>query len=120
MSKRKKKRTIKIRACVQGRKLKGIRKVKILSTPGEFAYRKYVYAIEDFAPHTDVNLDSTKVEPRREYEGIYEKVEPTWKQKNKKKKKKKNKVKKKTYAAQLYSNIGECSDVEQLFNKHQG
>jgi hypothetical protein len=110
--KNRKRKTVKVRAHMQGRKLKGLRAVRILSDE-EFAYQGYVYLIDNFPPHEDINLDSTEVEPVRFLENTYSsKSTPT---KNQQKKQKKQKIHKKTYTAYLYSNIGECSDVEQVF-----
>jgi hypothetical protein len=77
---------------------------------GLFAYRGNVYQIDDFPPHAEINLDNCSIPPIRAYEGTFEK--PL--RKKKKNKKKKQKAVKKTYIAQLYSNIGECSDVESI------
>lgn len=110
--KNRKRKTVKVRAHMQGRKLKGLRAVKVLSDE-EFAYQNYVYLIDHFPPHEDVNMDSTEVEPVRFLEDSYNnKSTPD---KNQSKNKKKQKMHKKTYTAHLYSNIGECSDVEQVF-----
>jgi hypothetical protein len=111
MSRRKRNRKkAKIKACIQGRKLKGLRNVKVINNE-EFAYQGQVYLIDDFPPHAEIHLDTTEVTPIREYEGVYEKQT--------KKRGKKQKVRKRTYAAQLYSNIGECADVGTIF-QNQG
>lgn len=111
MSRRKRKRkVVAFRAHIQGRKIRALRKVKILNDE-EFSYRGFVYLIDNFPPHSEINMDTTDVAPVREFEGVYEKQS--------KSKKGKNKVVKRTYAAQMYSNVGECSDVESIF-KNKG
>lgn len=102
MARKKKK---KIKGCIQGRKLRGKKQLLTLSK-GCFAYGGLVYDIDDFPPGDTINLDSTTVEPIGEYEG-------------KKKKRKKRKGGKRKYAessiAWLYSNMGDCPDVQRLF-----
>ena len=104
---RRKKKPIR-KATVQGRSLRSVRKIKILNFGrwGEFVYRKNVYQIEDFPPHSDVNLDTSTVKPVREYEGSVKKS---------KKKKHKGKKTKVNYIAKIYSNISDCPDVESIY-----
>ena len=109
MSKKRNKRNPKIKAHIQGRKLRCIRKIKPLGG-GLFVYRNYVYDIEDFPPHSTVNLDSTTVHPIREHEGSLDKSSIG------KKNNKFKKLRKKSYAAQIYSNIGECADAKHILS----
>lgn len=110
MSRRnRKKKNPRIRVHIQGRKLRGIRKIQLL-TLGLFAYRGFVYNIKDFPPHGTINLDTTKIRSVREYETVLDKL-PL----EKRNKKNKQKPHKKTYAAKIYSNLGDCSDAESLF-----
>lgn len=104
MSRKRNKRNPKIKAHIQGRKLRCIRKIKPLAG-GLFVYRNNVYDIEDFPPHATINMDTTTVYPIREYEDSIDKSSIG------KKNKKFKKMRKKTYAAQIYSNIGECEDA---------
>jgi hypothetical protein len=104
MSRRNRKKTAKIKAHIQGRKLRSIRKIQPLAG-GLFVYRSNVYDIEDFPPHATINLDVSTVYPIREYEGSFDKSSL------RKKKNKKQKLRKKTYAATVYSNLGECNDA---------
>ena len=110
MSKRKKKKTAKIKAHIQGRKLRSIRKVQPLKG-GFFVYRNNVYNIEDFPPHAMINLDATTVYPIREYEGSVDKSSI----KKRKNNKGYAKLRKKTYAAQIFSNIGDCQDAKIIY-----
>lgn len=97
---------------VQGRTLRAIRKIRVLDAGrrGEFVYRNNVYQIEDFPPHSDINLDTTIVIPVREYEGSTKK--------SLRKKKKKDKKTKVNYIAKLYSNIADCPDVELIYENN--
>jgi hypothetical protein len=94
---------------MQGRKVRALRNVRKLSDV-EFAYGGYVYHIDSFEPHKDIDIDKSDVEPVRIFEGSYEKS-------SSKKNKKKGKAHKRTYVALLYSNIGECADVESILNQ---
>ena len=107
-TKRKKKKAV-MKAVIQGRTLRTIRKIKILQGGrwGEFVYRNNVYQIEDVLPHANINLETSIVTPVREYEGSVKKS-------NRKRKKKGKKVKV-NYIAKLYSNATECPDVELIY-----
>lgn len=105
MSRKRNKKNSKIKAHIQGRKLRCVRKIKLLAG-GLFVYRSDVYDIEDFPPHATINLDTTKVYRIRAYEGSVDKSSIG--RKNKKFKK----LRKKSYAARIYSNIGECEDAK--------
>ena len=98
------KRKRKIRCYMQGRKLKGKGVVTALAN-GMFVYKGELYDIEDFPRDCLINLDKSKVQSRGRYE--------VPKQPPKSKKKKRGYRKK--YAAQLFSNLEDCPDVQEIF-----